>query len=69
MLPTPLGEPPLVPWPITSELDFLGRLLSGMQWRFNTRNSPHMYRDRVSLTLAIDPLRHRELVDTKADQD
>ncbi len=45
----------------------LDRYLEEMEWRFNNRNNPHMFRDTVKRILTTDPLRYRELVhDRKA---
>ncbi len=44
----------------------LDRYIEEMEWRFNNRNKPHMFRDAVKRILTNDPLRYRELVDKKA---
>ena len=42
------------------------RCIEEMDWRFNNRDNPHVFRDTVKRILASDPLRYRELVDHKA---
>ena len=44
----------------------LDRYIEEMEWRFNNRNNPHMFRDTVRRILKTDPLRYRELVGGKA---
>lgn len=44
----------------------LDRYIEEMEWRFNNRNNPHMFRDTVKRILATDPLRYRKLVGGKA---
>ena len=44
----------------------LDRYIEEMEWRFNNRNNPHMFRDTVKRILDTDPLRYRELVKGKA---
>ena len=44
----------------------IDRYLEEMEWRYNNRNNPHMFRDTVRRILVTDPLRYRELVDGKA---
>ena len=40
----------------------LNRYIEEMEWRFNNRNNPHMFRDTVKRILTTDPLRYRDLV-------
>ena len=44
----------------------LDRYIEEMEWRFNNRYNPHMFRDTVKRILTTDPLRYRELVNEKA---
>lgn len=44
----------------------LYRYIEEMEWRFNNRNNPHMFRDTVKRILMTDPLRYRNLVEGKA---
>ena len=43
----------------------LDRYIEELEWRFNNRNNPHMFRDTVKRILTTDPLRYSELVDKK----
>ena len=40
----------------------LDRSLEEMEWRFNNRNNPYMFRDTVKRILTTSPLRYREIV-------
>ena len=44
----------------------LDRYIEEMEWRFNNRGNPHMFRDTLKRILTTDPLRYRELVSKKA---
>ncbi|MXY70632.1 MAG: IS1595 family transposase [Acidobacteriia bacterium] len=44
----------------------LDRYIEEMEWRFNNRNNPHMFRDTLKRILTTEPLRYRELVRGKA---
>ena len=40
----------------------LDRYLEEMEWRFNNRNNPYMFRDTLKRILTTDPITYRELV-------
>ena len=40
----------------------LNRYVDEMEWRFNKRNNPHMFRDTVKRILTTDPLTYEQLV-------
>ena len=40
----------------------LDRCVEEMEWRFNNRDNPHMFRDTVKRIPNVDALRYRELV-------
>lgn len=44
----------------------LDRIVEEMEWCFNNRDNPHIFRDTVKRILTTDPLRYRELMDEKA---
>ena len=44
----------------------LDRYIEEMEWRFNNRNNPYMFRDTVIRILRTEPMRYRELVRGKA---
>ena len=41
----------------------LDRYLEEMEWRFNNRDNPYMFRDTLKRILETPPLTYRELVD------
>ena len=43
----------------------MDRYLEEMEWRFNNRDNPHMFRDTMRRVLNTPPLTYRELVDGK----
>lgn len=43
----------------------LDRHVAEMEWRFNNRNNPHMFRDTVKRILTTDTLRYEQLVADK----
>ncbi len=44
----------------------LDRYLEELEWRFNNRNNPHIFRDTLRRIVNTDALPYRELVDTAA---
>ena len=40
----------------------MDRYLEELEWRFNNRNNPHIFRDTLSRIVDTDPLQYRELV-------
>ena len=44
----------------------MDRYIEELEWRFNNRNNPHMFRDTLRRILRTEPLRYRELVGGKA---
>ncbi len=44
----------------------LDRYIEEMEWRFNNRNNPYIFRDTLIRILRTEPLRYRELVGGKA---
>lgn len=44
----------------------LDRYIEEMEWRFNNRNNPYMFRDTLIRILRTEPMRYRELVGGKA---
>ena len=36
--------------------------LEELEWRFNNRNNPHIFRDTIDRILNTDPLKYRKLV-------
>ena len=43
-------------------LKHMDRYLEEMEWRFNNRNNPHIFRDTLARIMHTDPLMYRELV-------
>lgn len=60
------GERPIVGAFHQISRKHLDRYIEEIEWRFNNRNNPHMFRDTVKRILTTDPLRYRALVDKKA---
>ncbi len=40
----------------------MDRYLEELEWRFNNRNNPHIFRDTLARIMNTDPLQYRELV-------
>ena len=40
----------------------MDRYLEELEWRFNNRNNPHIFRDALARIVNTDPLRYRQLV-------
>ena len=44
----------------------LDRYIEEMEWRFNNRDNPHMFRDTLKRILNTKPMKYRELVSDRA---
>ena len=40
----------------------MDRYLEELEWRFNNRNNPHIFRDTLARIMNTDPLQYRKLV-------
>ena len=40
----------------------MDRYLEELEWRFNNRNNPHIFRDTLARIMHTDPLQYRELI-------
>ncbi|MCY3812632.1 MAG: IS1595 family transposase [Gammaproteobacteria bacterium] len=44
----------------------MDRYLEELEWRFNNRNNPHIFRDTLARIVKTDPMTYRELVEGEA---
>ena len=44
----------------------MDRYLEELEWRFNNRNNPHIFRDTLARIVKTDPMTYRQLVDEAA---